>query len=61
MCVQDPPMALSWPSEGDRVDTDKYDFYSDSGKYVSMCVWPAVLIQEGRKVLAKGSVIAAKK
>ncbi|XP_061164617.1 uncharacterized protein LOC133173648 [Saccostrea echinata] len=61
MCVQDPPMALVWPSEGDRVDRDKYDFYSESGKYVSMCVWPAVLIQEGRKVLSKGSIIATQK
>lgn len=61
MCVQDPPMALTWPSEGDRVDTDKYEFYSDSGRYVSMCVWPAVLLQDRGKVLCKGSIIAAKK
>lgn len=61
MCVQDPPMALTWPSEGDRVDTDKYEFYSDSGRYVSMCVWPAVLLQDRGKVLCKGSIIAAKR
>lgn len=54
-------MALTWPSEGERVDTDKYEFYSESGKYVSMCVWPAVLLQDRGKVLCKGSIIAAKR
>nr|XP_022320662.1 uncharacterized protein LOC111122918 [Crassostrea virginica]XP_022320663.1 uncharacterized protein LOC111122918 [Crassostrea virginica] len=61
MCVQDPPMCLTWPTEGDRINLDKYEVYSESGKYVSMCVWPAVLLQDRGKVLSKGSVIAAQK
>ena len=61
MCVQDPPMCLTWPAEGDRINLDKYEVYSESGKYVSMCVWPAVLLQDRGKVLSKGSVIAAQK
>ena len=54
-------MCLTWPTEGDRINLDKYEVYSESGKYVSMCVWPAVLLQDRGKVLSKGSVIAAQK
>ena len=55
MAVQDPPMAiLTDESKDGKFDKTKFKEYTKTGSYVDFIVWPAVLIQEGGDMMAKG-------
>ncbi|KAK3607022.1 hypothetical protein CHS0354_020447 [Potamilus streckersoni] len=57
MSIQDPPLCLQWIEDKDNqteFDTDKYRFYTTSGKYVEYCVWPLLLLYDKGPILAKG-------
>ena len=57
MAVQDPPMAiLTEGSKDGKFDKTKFKEYTKTGPYVDFIVWPAVLIQEGGDMMAKGVV-----
>ncbi|KAL3878874.1 hypothetical protein ACJMK2_031202 [Sinanodonta woodiana] len=54
MCVQDPPISMSWVHEGDIFDTSKYRAYTKNGTIVDFCVWPLVLLADSGPILTKG-------
>ena len=57
MAIQDPPMAVSREIRDDfRFDKTKYKEYTKLGQIVDFVVWPAVLIQDGGHLMAKGIV-----
>ncbi|KAK3602858.1 hypothetical protein CHS0354_026418 [Potamilus streckersoni] len=56
MCVQDPPIYLSWieETESREFDKDEYRSYTKSGNTVDFCVWPLVHLCKGGPILVKG-------
>ncbi|KAK3602864.1 hypothetical protein CHS0354_026424 [Potamilus streckersoni] len=54
MCVQDPPISMSWVKKGDTFDTFLYRAYTKNGSTVDFCVWPLVLLTDSGPVLTKG-------
>lgn len=57
MSVQDPPMALTIDIGNDRrYNQLKFRKYKEVGPLIDHIVWPAVLIQDGGDLLAKGVV-----
>ena len=55
MVVQDPPMAiLTDVGEDCKYDKSKFREYTKTGQFIDYIVWPAVLIQEGGNMMAKG-------
>ena len=55
MVVQDPPMAMITDvGEDCKYDKSKFREYTKTGPFIDYIVWPAVLIQEGGDMMAKG-------
>ena len=55
MVVQDPPMTiLTDVGEDCKYDKSKFREYTKTGPFIDYIVWPAVLIQEGGNMMAKG-------
>ncbi|XP_062613098.1 uncharacterized protein LOC134274868 [Saccostrea cucullata] len=57
MCIQEPPMVITWANDGESVNTNYYTFYSRKGKIVKQPVWPAVFLQHGGPLLTRGVVV----
>ncbi|KAL3878814.1 hypothetical protein ACJMK2_031142 [Sinanodonta woodiana] len=53
MCVQDPPISMSWVEKGDIFDTSRYRAYTKHGTIVDFCVWPLVLLADSGPLLTK--------
>ena len=56
MCIQDPPMTILIPEEGNSINTDMFNLYKTEGAIVDLCVWPALLRCEEGDVICKGCV-----
>lgn len=57
MCIQEPPMVITWANDGESVNTNYYTFYSRKGEIVKQPVWPAVFLQHGGPLLTRGVVV----
>lgn len=57
MCIQEPPMVITWANDGESVNTNYYTFYSRKGDIVKQPVWPAVFLQHGGPLLTRGVVV----
>ncbi|XP_062588798.1 uncharacterized protein LOC134250449 [Saccostrea cucullata] len=47
MVLQDPPMALNFAKNGDKIDEKSFKHYSKKGNIVLLCVWPALHLYNG--------------
>ena len=57
MAIQDPPMAITTDIPRTLIFNKSYfKEYTKSGKFVDYVVWPAILIQDGGALMAKGIV-----
>ncbi|KAL3878877.1 hypothetical protein ACJMK2_031205 [Sinanodonta woodiana] len=56
MCVQDPPIHLSWieETESREFDKEEYRSYTKSGETVDFCVWPLIHQYKEGPILLKG-------
>ncbi|XP_052719812.1 uncharacterized protein LOC128191667 [Crassostrea angulata] len=57
MCIQDPPVVIVSPKQGQLVDKALFSFHGRFGKIVALCVWPALLLHENGPVMCKGYVL----
>ncbi|XP_052719813.1 uncharacterized protein LOC128191669 [Crassostrea angulata] len=57
MCMQDPPMTIISPIQGQLVDKALFSFHGRRGKIVEVCVWPALLLHENGPLVCKGYVL----
>jgi len=55
MCVQDPPVTLTWlpPADG-AFDHDLYRAYTRNGSHIEYVVWPVLYLHEGGSIITKG-------
>ncbi|XP_062577368.1 uncharacterized protein LOC134239217 isoform X2 [Saccostrea cucullata] len=54
MVLQDPPMALNFAKNGDKIDEKSFKHYSKKGNVVLLCVWPALHLYNGGPIVSKG-------
>ena len=57
MCMQDPPMVIISPRQGQLVDKALFSFHGRRGKIVEVCVWPALLLHDNGPLVCKGYVL----
>ncbi|KAK3099956.1 hypothetical protein FSP39_012510 [Pinctada imbricata] len=57
MCVQDPPMVITWAVKGETINTDYYNFYKKKGIVVKEAVWPVLFLHHGGQMVCKGVVL----
>eukprot|EP00105_Crassostrea_gigas_P046404 XP_019930552.1 PREDICTED: uncharacterized protein LOC105347472 isoform X1 [Crassostrea gigas] len=57
MNVQDPPMELVAPKEGEDVDKNLFSHHGRKGKKVQTCVWAALLLHKEGPVVCKGYIL----
>ncbi|XP_065930480.1 uncharacterized protein [Magallana gigas] len=57
MCMQDPPMVIISPKQGQLVDKALFSFHGRRGKIVEVCVWPALLLHDNGPLVCKGYVL----
>ncbi|KAK3100506.1 hypothetical protein FSP39_021027 [Pinctada imbricata] len=58
MCIQEPPMVITWANDGESVNSNYYNFYARRGNVVRQAVWPAVFLHNGGPLVCKGYVLA---
>lgn len=55
MCVQDPPVNISWNVEsGAKFNSDLYRHYTKTGYTVDFLVWPTLRLHQDGPLLCKG-------
>lgn len=57
MCIQDPPMVITWASERETINTNYYKCYKTSGNIVKICVWPLLLLHSKGPIVSKGYIL----
>lgn len=57
MAVQDPPMYLEYPENGQKMNTALFKPFRKKGSVVQMCVWPCVCLHKDGPVVCKGYVL----
>lgn len=57
MCIQDPPMVITWASERETINTNYYKCYKTSGNTVKLCVWPLLLLHSKGPTVSKGYIL----
>ncbi|XP_062620659.1 uncharacterized protein LOC134282254 [Saccostrea cucullata] len=57
MVLQDPPMALNFAKNGDKIDEKSFKHYSKKGNIVLLCVWPALHLYNGGPIVSKGFIL----
>lgn len=57
MCIQDPPMVITWASERETINTNYYKCYKTSGNTVKLCVWPLLLLHSKGPIVSKGYIL----
>ena len=57
MNLQDPPMVLVAPQEGDTVDKNLFSHHGRKGKVVQTCVLAALLLHKEGPVVCKGYIL----
>lgn len=61
MCIQDPPMVITWATEGEVINTNYYKLFQTSGSIVKTCVWPVLLLHNRGPIVSKGYVLPQKR
>lgn len=56
MCVQDPPMHITWLTKGAKYDPAHFNMFMTKGKDVEYTVWPAVFLYKDGPLVTKGYV-----
>ncbi|WAQ98811.1 hypothetical protein MAR_023195 [Mya arenaria] len=54
MVVQTPPMDFKSARKGDHFDKNIFNYYTKSGKFIDVVVWPALLLHKDGPVVGKG-------
>jgi len=62
MRIKDPPLHIVYKIEhGQKMDTESFKHYTQSGKVMKFVVWPALFLYDGGALLAKGVAQPIKK
>ncbi|XP_061164447.1 uncharacterized protein LOC133173478 [Saccostrea echinata] len=56
MCIQDPPMVITWATEGEAINKDYYKLYKTNGSVVKVSVWPVLFLHSRGPIVSKGYV-----
>ncbi|XP_062613096.1 uncharacterized protein LOC134274867 [Saccostrea cucullata] len=56
MCIQDPPMVITWATEGEAINKDYYKLYKTNGSIVKVSVWPVLFLHNRGPIVSKGYV-----